>query len=148
MSKTAHEIAKELATGFHGGFAAKLADAWFAADSTNQGIIEKAFANVFRRVDSTFMTTEQWVLVKRWGSEWEVLVISSEGTAQGRFDWELKHTTGLRNLALVRLNIANEHLQEYANTLYKSLCESENGFETVAMAAERVWRYSNDEAKA
>jgi hypothetical protein len=38
-----------LCTGRFGGFAAKLAEAWFAADSFNRSLIENAWSDLFRR---------------------------------------------------------------------------------------------------
>jgi hypothetical protein len=38
-----HALFVELASGRHGNFAAKLADAWFVADSTNRNTIEMSF---------------------------------------------------------------------------------------------------------
>lgn len=54
MSLTTMQIAKELASGNYGSFAQRLANAWFVADSTNSAIIEKAFAHLFKKVDSTW----------------------------------------------------------------------------------------------
>lgn len=52
MSK--HDVVLKLATGEFGGFAAKLADAWFVADGTNRKLIEETFAHLFRRINPDF----------------------------------------------------------------------------------------------
>jgi hypothetical protein len=55
---TKHQIAIELASGIHGGFAAKLAEAWFVADRSNRFLIEMNFDHIFRKVCQDFEVDE------------------------------------------------------------------------------------------
>lgn len=46
---TTHELFSELASGQHGHFAAKLAAAWFLADSGNQRLIEDTWPHLVNK---------------------------------------------------------------------------------------------------
>ncbi len=44
-----HAVFAELATGLHGGFAKKIAEAWFVADSNNQKLIEDTWPHLVQK---------------------------------------------------------------------------------------------------
>jgi len=48
MNSRLHNHVCGLARGTQGGFAAKLADAWLAADSGNQRVLNKSFPHIFK----------------------------------------------------------------------------------------------------
>lgn len=47
-----HAAANLMATGYLGGFAAAIADAYFRADPTNRATLTAAFADLFDRADT------------------------------------------------------------------------------------------------
>ncbi len=46
---TTHEVMTHLSEGQHGHFAAKLAQAWFYADSSNQRLIEDTWPHLLEK---------------------------------------------------------------------------------------------------
>lgn len=54
MNSRLHNHVCSVANGTRGGFAAKLADAWLAADSGNQAALNKAFPRIFQAPSPTF----------------------------------------------------------------------------------------------
>jgi hypothetical protein len=54
LAMRTEDIVQELAGGFHGSFAASLAEAWRVADSGNRRIIETNWSHLFQKVDPLF----------------------------------------------------------------------------------------------
>lgn len=54
MNSRLHRHVLRMAEGSHGGFAAKLADAWLTADSSNQAALKKAFPDLLKAPPPSF----------------------------------------------------------------------------------------------